>query len=66
LLLNPDLLILDEATSALDVHTEEKIFDVIYQRFHQKMTILIATHRIATVERADIIYNLEDGKLEKK
>ncbi len=63
LLIKPDLLILDEATSALDMSTEEEILKAVFQRLHHRMTILIVTHRTATVENADIVYMLKDGNL---
>ena len=57
LLRKPRLLILDEATSALDYANEEKIFDAI-ARLHGGMTIVIITHRLATVESADRVYRI--------
>jgi ABC-type multidrug transport system fused ATPase/permease subunit len=57
---DPDVLILDEATSALDSLTEDAVTDAIQNIFHQKTIIMIA-HRLRTVERADVIYLLENG-----
>jgi ATP-binding cassette subfamily C protein len=57
LLRKPRLLVLDEATSALDYANEEKIFDAI-ARLHGGMTIVIITHRLATVESADRVYRI--------
>ncbi|HSA86489.1 MAG TPA: ABC transporter ATP-binding protein [Nitrospira sp.] len=57
---DPDVLILDEATSALDSLTEDAVTEAIQNIFHQKTIIMIA-HRLRTVERADVIYLLENG-----
>lgn len=59
---NPDVLILDEATSALDSLTEDAVTDAIRNIFHRKTIIMIA-HRLRTVERADVIYLLENGSI---
>ncbi|OGW53932.1 MAG: hypothetical protein A2Y81_00960 [Nitrospirae bacterium RBG_13_43_8] len=63
LLMQPEILILDEATSALDLKTEGEILDVLFNRLHHKMTILIVTHRASTVKYADYVYVLEDGRV---
>ena len=65
LLMAPDLLILDEATSALDLSTEAEILKAVFQRLHHTMTILIATHRTSTVQKADVVYQLKNGTLVK-
>lgn len=62
LLRKPSLLILDEATSALDSENELRIQNAIEQ-LHGQMTILVITHRLSTIRRADMIHVLEDGRL---
>lgn len=64
---NPEVLILDEATSALDNDTETAIMDSI-NRFQGKKTLIIIAHRLQTIEKCDMIYRVQDGKivLEKK
>jgi ABC-type multidrug transport system fused ATPase/permease subunit len=57
-----NLLILDEATSALDGITEKIIMDAI-QDFAGKKTIIMIAHRLKTVEKCDIIYLLDKGKV---
>ncbi|HKM01630.1 MAG TPA: ABC transporter ATP-binding protein [Sedimentibacter sp.] len=59
---NPELLILDEATSALDNDTEAAIMEAI-NHFHGKKTMLIIAHRLKTIEKCDILYKVEDGKI---
>lgn len=62
LLRKPSLLILDEATSALDSENELRIQRAIEQ-LHGRMTILIITHRLSTIRRADMIHVIENGRL---
>ncbi|HYW08676.1 MAG TPA: ABC transporter ATP-binding protein, partial [Longimicrobium sp.] len=62
LLRRPALLILDEATSALDVENERRIRAAI-DRLHGKTTILIITHRLASVHDADTIHVFEAGSI---
>lgn len=62
LLRKPSLLILDEATSSLDSENEKRILKAI-EKLHGEMTILIISHRLSTIRRADIIYVVEEGRL---
>jgi ATP-binding cassette, subfamily C, bacterial len=62
LLRRPTMLILDEATSSLDSENERRIQDAI-ERLHGRLTILIITHRLATIRLADTIHVLEGGQL---
>jgi ABC-type multidrug transport system fused ATPase/permease subunit len=59
---NPSILVLDEATSALDARSEEKI-QIAVDRLSASMTVLIVTHRLATVRGCSLIYVLDSGKL---
>ena len=56
------LLILDEATLNLDVENQAHIQDAI-ERLLQDQTALIITHRLNTIERADQIIVLENGRV---
>jgi len=62
LLREPSLLILDEATSALDSENEKRIQSAI-EGLHGRVSILIITHRLSTVRKADVINVLEGGRL---
>ena len=62
LLRNPGLLILDEATSSLDAESEKRIQEAI-ESLQGSLTILIITHRLATVRNADFIYTMSEGKI---
>lgn len=58
----PKILILDDCTSALDSRTETALWDRLHEVMPDMTTILI-THRPDTLERADMIYVLEEGKI---
>lgn len=58
----PDLLLLDEATSALDLITEAEVFSNVSGRRFAGTTIVV-THRISTIQNADIVLLLEGGKV---
>ena len=62
---DPELLILDEATSALDNETEAAIMDAI-NRLHGRKTLVIIAHRLQTIEKCDMVYRVENGKIEKE
>ncbi len=62
LLKDAPILILDDALSAVDTDTEEKILQNLKENRKGKTTILIA-HRISTLQQADQIMVLDDGKL---
>lgn len=62
LLKNPRILLLDEATSALD-STSEKIVQAAINNLMKNRTTLIIAHRLSTVQHADRIIVLEDGRI---
>ncbi len=59
---NPDLLFLDEATSSLDANNEKNIVNNI-NSFGKGRTVIIAAHRLSTVQNADKILLIEDGRI---
>lgn len=61
---DPDLLVFDEATSALDNDTEAAIMEAINSLKGRKTMVIIA-HRLKTIENCDILYRVENGKIEK-
>jgi ATP-binding cassette subfamily B protein len=56
------VLVFDEATSALDLETEQMVIDSIEEYGHD-LTVIVVAHRLATVERCDIIYQFGGGRL---
>ncbi|WP_105616673.1 ABC transporter ATP-binding protein [Vallitalea okinawensis] len=62
LIKEPSILILDDAVSAVDTKTEEKILGELKQIRQNKTTIIIA-HRISTIQHADHILVIDEGKI---
>ena len=62
---DPEVLVLDEATSALDNDTEAAIMESI-NRLHGKKTLIIIAHRLQTIEKCDIVYRVENGKVSRE
>lgn len=58
----PEILILDEATSSLD-NISEKVVQEAINNVSKNCTTLIIAHRLSTVQNADIIYLLDDGRI---
>lgn len=61
----PEILILDEASSALDAGTESQLYAAL-KNLKDRTTIILVTHRLVTLENADLIYILECGKIADK
>ncbi|XP_011094316.1 ABC transporter B family member 29, chloroplastic [Sesamum indicum] len=61
---NPSILILDEATSALDSRSEFLVRQAL-QRLLRNRTVLVIAHRLETVQMAERIFMLNDGKLQQ-
>ena len=62
ILKNAPIILLDEATSSLDADTEYKIQEAIMYLTKNKTTIIIA-HRLSTVQRANKIFIVDQGKV---
>ena len=62
MLKNAPLLLLDEATSALDAQSEHMVQAALERAMVGRTTLVIA-HRLATVQRADVIWVLDHGRL---
>ena len=56
------ILVFDEATSALDGITEKIIMEAIHE-FSGDKTIIMIAHRLQTVEKCDIIYLMDKGRV---
>jgi subfamily B ATP-binding cassette protein MsbA len=57
---NSPILILDEPTSGLDAASEELVFEALGRLMEGRTTIVIA-HRLATIQRADVIFVIDHG-----
>ncbi|MDM4765131.1 ABC transporter transmembrane domain-containing protein [Pelomonas sp. SE-A7] len=62
MLKNPPLLLLDEATSALDAESERMVQAALEVAMRDRTTLVIA-HRLATVQKADRIVVLDQGRI---
>jgi subfamily B ATP-binding cassette protein MsbA len=59
---NSPILLLDEATSSLDNLTENQI-QLSINKLMKKKTSVVVAHRLSTIEDADLIYVMENGKI---
>lgn len=57
-----NILVLDEATSSIDSETEVLIQDNI-DKLQGNFTIILIAHRLSTIRNADVIYILENGRI---
>lgn len=57
---DPEILILDEATSSLDANNERRIVDNLFN-FGRDRTVVIAAHRLSTIQNADKIVFMKEG-----
>ncbi|WP_218310670.1 lipid A export permease/ATP-binding protein MsbA [Alteromonas antoniana] len=62
ILCDAPILILDEATSALDTESERLIQDAL-ETLQQRCTSVVVAHRLSTIENADIIIVVEQGRI---
>ncbi len=62
MLVDPPILILDDSTSSVDVETERLISVALDAVMRDRTTFIIA-HRVSSVQEADVILVLEDGKI---
>jgi ATP-binding cassette subfamily B protein len=62
LLLKPKMLLLDDPFSAVDASTTDEILNGLKPFFAERTTVLVA-HRVATVQHADLIVVMEEGRI---
>lgn len=58
----PEMLILDEATSSIDTRTEQEI-QTAFDKLMNGRTTFVVAHRLSTIQDADIILVMKDGKI---
>jgi len=59
----PQILILDEATSALDSISEQFVQQTLLALRQEGTTVILIAHRMSTIQNADKIIVLQEGKL---
>lgn len=62
ILKNPRVLLLDEATSSLDTESERLVQEAL-ERLMKGRTTFVVAHRLSTIQRADRILVLDQGRL---
>ncbi|HRR00818.1 MAG TPA: ABC transporter ATP-binding protein [Candidatus Cloacimonas sp.] len=64
---NPKIVLADEPTGNLDPEHSAEVWDMIIKLNKERgQTFVIVTHDIVNASKAKVIYNLSEGKLEKK
>jgi ABC-type bacteriocin/lantibiotic exporter with double-glycine peptidase domain len=58
----PGLLVMDEATSALDAESEAEIAKAL-EKMRGKVTVVLIAHRLNTVQHADQVFLIEEGRI---
>ena len=61
----PEILVLDEATAALDNETEAAVMEAV-ESLQGKVTLIIVAHRLSTIRKCDVVYEIKDGKATQK
>lgn len=62
LLSSAELVLLDEPTEGLDRETEQQILNLILTHCAER-TLLMITHRQSGLDKFDVIYRMDNGKL---
>jgi len=63
----PPLLLADEPTGNLDTRTGERVMDIFFSlREHFQSTVIMVTHDSKMAERADVMYRMDAGKIERE
>lgn len=61
LLHDAEIYVFDEVTSSIDAESEAAILRAIYELVEHGKTVVMISHRLSSVERADAIYVMQDG-----
>ena len=61
---NSEIIIFDEATNSLDTETERLIMEELYS-LEKNLTIIIVAHRLNTLSKCDVIFEVKNKKIMK-
>jgi len=60
---DPDILLMDEPTGNLDTESEEEVLKHIFEIHKTGKTIVIVTHNNELAQKAEMVFEIRDGKL---
>jgi ATP-binding cassette subfamily B protein len=60
-----EIIIFDEATSSLDYETEKLIINEL-NHLDKNLTVIIVTHRLNTLDKCDLVFEIKDKQVHKK
>jgi len=60
---DPDILLMDEPTGNLDSDSEEEVLNHIFEIHKAGKTVIIVTHNREIAQKAEIIFEIRDGKI---
>ena len=64
---NPDILLADEPTGSLDSDNGRMIVETLQRLAHQEeRCVIVVTHDLTVMDRADVVYRISDGLLERR
>ncbi len=66
LLKNPQVLLFDEATANIDRQSEDDIFAIIHDISRQGKTVIVITHQLHRLQKADQVYLIDGGKVRER
>ncbi len=64
-LVDPPILLLDDPTAAVDPHTEQEILVAVENAMRGRTTFIV-THRLSTLQRADVVLVLDKGRIAQR
>ena len=63
----PKLLLADEPTGNLDSENSDNIIDLLLKLAHdENRCVIVVTHDLSVMDRADVVYRINDGLLERR
>jgi len=63
---DPDILLMDEPTGNLDSESEKEVLDYIFDIHKTGKTIIIVTHNNELAQKAEMLFEIRDGKLNNR